>query len=201
MVQIPAQPRNDAVVTDKGQLNQQWVRYLEQIASTAASAVQTTGSKIVRTWSPTQASFPATNYATLDTRNTHPVLDFNYITQETAYFHGVMPDNYDATGITVELWWTVTTVTSGTVGWDVSLELMTGLDIDGDSFATAQTVTATTVSGTSGTVQSSSVSIADGAAMDSLVAGSLFRLRIRRDVATDTAANDAELHMVEMRLQ
>ncbi len=201
MVQIPKQPRNDSVVTDKGQLNQQWVRYFEQIASTAASAVQTTGSKIVRSWFPTDASFPSSNYATLDLRNTHPVLDFDTTTQETVYFHGVMPDNYDAAGIVIELWWTVTTVTSGTVGWDVSLELMDGFDIDGDGFATAQTVTATTVSGTSGTVQSSSVSIADGTSMDSLVAGSLFRVRIRRDVATDTAANDAELHMVEMRLQ
>lgn len=159
------------------------------------------GSKIIRNWSPTDASFPASNYATLDTRNTHPVLDFDTTTQETAYFHGVVPDNYNGEGITVDVWWTATTETTGTVGWEVSLEQMTGLDIDGNSFASAQTITAATVSGTNGTVQKSSVSIADGAAMASLVAGDLFRLSISRDVATDTMADDAELHMVEMRIQ
>ena len=156
----------------------------------------------MKNWGPTDASFPASNYATLDTRNTHPVLDFDTTTQETVYFHGVMPDNYDGEGITIQIWWTVTTETTGTVGWEADFELMTGLDIDGDSFnTTANTITATTVSATNGTMQTTSVSIADGTAMDSLVAGSLFRLRIRRDVGNDTAANDAELHMVEMRIQ
>ena len=160
----------------------------------------------MRNWGPTDASFPATNYATLDTRNTHPVLDFDPTTQETVYFHGVMPDNYDGEGITVQIWWTVTTVTSGTVGWEADFELMTGLDIDADSFnATSNSIPSgspkTTVSATNGTIQTTSENIADGTQMDSLVAGSLFRLRIRRDVANDTAANDAELHMVEMRIQ
>jgi len=163
--------------------------------------VTQTGSKIIKNWGPHEASFPASNYATLDTRNTHPILDFDTTTQETVYFHGVMPDNYANEGITVEVWWTVTTVTSGTVGWDVSLELMDGLDVDSDSFATAQTITATTVSGTNGTLQSSTVNISDGANMDSIDAGDMFRIRIRRDVASDTAADDAELHMVEMRIQ
>ena len=192
------QPRNVDIITKDGQFNQQWVRYFEGLASAAGG---TAGSKIVGGFNPIAASFPATNFATFDLRNRHPVLDFDKTTQETVYFIGVMPDNYDANGIVVEVWWTATTVTSGTVGWDVSIELMTGFDIDGDGFATAQTITAATVSGTSGTVQSSSVEIADGTDMDSLVAGSLFRLRIRRDVASDDADNDAELHYVEMRIQ
>ncbi len=171
--------------------------------NTGALNVTVSGSKIIRNWGPTQGSFPATNYATLDTRNTHPVLDFNTTQQETVYFHGIMPDNYAGEGITVEIWWTAETATSGTIGWDVSLEDMDGasLDVDGDSFATAQTVTAATVPGTSGQLTSSSVNIANGTAMASLVAGDFFRLRVRRDVASDTAANDAELHMIEMRIQ
>lgn len=194
------QPRNVRFLDDKGQITQEWLRYLDSLANAAATAAAT-GSKIIRNWGPHDASFPASNYATLDTRNTHPVLDFDTTTQETVYFHGVMPDNYDAEGITIELWWTATSATSGTIGWDVSLEQMDGLDVDGDSFATAQTVTAATVSATNGTLQSSSVSIADGTAMDSLVAGDMFRLRVRRNVSADTATGDAELHMVEMRIQ
>jgi hypothetical protein len=37
--------------------------------------------------------------------------------------------------------------------------------------------------------------------MDSLAAGEAFRLRIRRDVANDNAAGDAELLSVTMREQ
>ena len=194
------QPRNVDIINKDGQFDQQWIRYFEDIASTATTASGITGSKIVNSWPGTLASFPATDYATFDTRNTHPVLDFDQTTQETVYFQGVMPDNFATEDLIVQVWWTATTVTSGTVGWDVSFELMTGLDVDGDSFATAQTITAVTVSATNGTLQTSSVEITNGAAIDNLVAGDMFRLRIRRDVATDTAAEDAELHMVELRL-
>lgn len=173
-----------------------------QIAAGALEATSS-GSKIIRNWQPTDAYFPASNYATLDTRNTHPVLDFDTTTQEAVYFRGVMPYNYDGEGIVVEISWAASTATTGTIGWDVSLEDMdgAGLDIDSDGFASAQTITAASVPGTSGHVTSSSVSIANGADMDSLVAGDLFRIRIRRDVATDTATGDAELLMVEMRIQ
>ena len=169
--------------------------------SGGALSSTSSGSKIIRNWLPTDASFPTSDYATLDTRNTHPVLDFDTSTSESVYFRGVMPDNYDGEGITVQTWWTATTETSGTVGWLVSIEKMTGLDIDGDSFASAQTITAVTVSATNGTIQTSSVNISDGANMGSLAAGDLFRVRISRDTANDTMANDAELHMVEMRIQ
>lgn len=71
-------------------------------------------------------------------------------------------------------------------------------DIDSDSFATAQVVTAVTVPGTSGQVLAMSINISDGANMDNLAAGELFRLRVRRDVANDTAAGDAELLRVAL---
>lgn len=174
-----------------------------RVAQAIAALGGSGGSKIIKNWTPSDASFPTTNYATLDTRNTHPVLDFDTTTQEAVYFHGIMPDNYAGEGITVEVWWTAATSTSGTIGWDVSLEDMdnAGLDIDTDSFATAQTITPVTVPSTSGHVTSTSVNISNGANMANLAAGDLFRLRIRRDVATDTAAGDAELIMVEMRIQ
>ena len=199
----PKQPRNDAVITENGQLNQQWVRYLDQLSATAAAAALVTGSKIIRNWLPTDASFPASNYATLDTRNTHPVLDFDTTTEETVYFHGVIPDNYDGEGITVDVWWSAESAETNTIGWLVAIEDMDneGLDIDGNGFAAEQTITAATVPGTSGHIKSTSVDIADGTAMDSLAAGDLFRISIARNVDLDNASGDAELHMVEMRIQ
>src|SRR3989304_1435149 len=90
---------------------------------------------------------------------------------------------------------------SGTVGFTVEIERIgdSVLDVDGDSFAGAQTITAVTVPGTTGHVDVISVAITDGANMDSLAAGEQVRIRIARDVANDTATGDAELHWAQGR--
>jgi hypothetical protein len=151
-------------------------------------------------WGPFVNEAPSSNYATLDTRNGHPCLDFDTTTQEAAIFTGVLPPDYLGGGITVTVFCSMTSATSGTVGWLVSIERInaSGLDIDADSFATAQTITATTVPGTSGQVLAMSVNISNGANMDSLAAGELFRIKIERDVSNDTATGDAELLRVLM---
>lgn len=143
---------------------------------------------------------PASNYATLDTRNSHPVLDFDTTTEEAAVWTRAMPAEYGGSGITVNLWCALTSATSGTVGWKVALERIdaSSLDIDADSFASANTVTAVTVPGTSGHVLKMSINISNGANMDSIAAGDLFRIKISRDTANDTAAGDAELLHWEM---
>lgn len=150
---------------------------------------------------PTDNEPPATNYATLDLRNVHPTLDFDTTTQESAIFTGVLPRNYAGGGITVYLHWAAATATTGTIGWDVAFERIGdgSQDLDADSFATAAVVTAATVPGTSGLVDITNVAITNGANIDSIAVGELFRLRIRRNVATDTAAGDAELLAVELK--
>lgn len=138
---------------------------------------------------------PLTNFATPDFRNGRPVLDFDDTTQEAAIFTDVLPPGYTGNGVTVTVFLSMTSATTGTVGFDVAFERTnaSGLDIDTDSFAAAQTITATTVPGTSGQTLALSVNIADGADMDGLVAGEPFRLRLRRDVANDNATGDAEV--------
>lgn len=146
-------------------------------------------------WSPIHNEPPTANYATLDTRNGRPVLDFDTATQEAAVFTGILPSDYAGGGVSISLFCAMSTATSGTVGWDVAFERTeAGVDdIDSDSFAAAQTVTAVAVPGTSGMVLKMVVNVSHGANMDNLAAGELFRLRVRRDVANDTAAGDAEL--------
>jgi hypothetical protein len=153
------------------------------------------GAEWLLTFRPFDNEAPTTNFATLDTRNGHPVLDFDTTTQETAIFSGVLPPDYGGGGITVSVYVALTSATTGTVGFDVAIERIdaSSLDIDADSFATAQTITAATVPGTSGQILKLSVNIADGTDMDSLAAGEAFRLRLRRDVTNDTAAGDAEV--------
>lgn len=144
---------------------------------------------------------PSANFASIDHRNGHPVLDFDDTTQESAIFTGVLPRNYAGGGITVYVHFAATSAITGTIGWDVAFERIgdSQQDIDSDGFATAQTITAATVPGTSGHVDILNVAVTDGANLDSIAVGEAFRIRIRRDVANDTATGDAELVAVELK--
>lgn len=144
---------------------------------------------------------PSSNYATLDTRNLHPVLDFDDTTNESAVFSAIMPRGYGAGGLTVYIHYAMTTATSGDIDWDVAFERIGDqqLDIDADSFAAVNSVDNTTVPGTSGNVDIVNVTFTDGADMDSVAVGEAFRMKITRDAVSDTASGDAELVSVEIK--
>jgi hypothetical protein len=164
----------------------------------------TQGTKTLFVFAPRDNEPPTSNFATLDTRNSHPVLDFDTTTQETAIFRGKIPEGTILTdGLTVYVQWAVTSATTGTVGWDVAFERIVagGVDIDSDSFDTAQTITAATVPGTNGVTSVTSVNFSGAELPVGFTAGDMFRIRIRRDVSNDTATGDAELLQVEIRLQ
>ncbi len=144
---------------------------------------------------------PASNYASVDLRNNHLVLDFDDTTNESAVFEGVMPRNYGGGGVTVYLHYAMTTAVSGDIDWDVAFERIGDqqLDIDSDSFAAVNSVDNTTVPATSGNVDIVSIAFTDGVDMDSVAVGEAFRLKITRDAASDTASGDAELLRVEIK--
>lgn len=146
---------------------------------------------------------PSSNYATFDTRNSEAVWDFDTTTSECLVWKLVMPRNYAGGGVTVYVHAALSSATSGTLGWLVSFERVSDSqqDIDSDGFASAQTVTAATVPGTSGHVSILNVAVSNGANMDSVAVGEAFRLKLCRDVANDNAAGDAELYMVEIKEQ
>jgi hypothetical protein len=152
------------------------------------------------TFLPYQNEPPSSNYATFSLRNGHPILQFNDTTAYSAIFTGLIPQNYsNTTGVTVYVTGAAA-ATAGTMGWTVEFERMdAATDVDSDSFASAQTITATTVPGTSGGPLILNVAVAKGANMDSIVAGDTFRLRVKRDVASDTAVGNTELLSVEIR--
>lgn len=143
---------------------------------------------------------PASNYATLDTRNQHPVLDFDDTTNESAVFSAVMPRHYAGGGVTVYVHWAAT-ATSGDVDWDAAFERIGDQqqDIDVDSFAAAQSQNNNTVPATSGLVDIISIAFTDGAQMDSIAVGEGFRLKVTRDAASDTAVGDAQLRFIEIK--
>ena len=151
------------------------------------------------------ASFTATNnvppstiFATLDTRNAHACLDFDGATDEEAVFEAVLPNNYAGGGLTIDTYWSFTSATTGSLRVQTSIERIDAstLDIDADSFATANSAGGT-APGTSGQVIKVTITHTSGAEMDSLSAGEAFRLKIRRDAdgtsGTDDITTDAEL--------
>lgn len=143
---------------------------------------------------------PTANYATFDTRNSHPTLDFDDSTDESAVFDGQLPPNYGGGGLTVVLYWAATSATTNVCRWQVSIERMdAALDTDADSFAGTQTA-GTTTSGTSGVLVTTSIPFTSGAQMDSLVVGEPYRLKVSRDAdgtsGTDSLVGDAELMRV-----
>lgn len=147
---------------------------------------------------------PSANYATLDTRNGHVVLDFDPTTDESAVFKGIMPRNYAGGGVTVYIHYSMTSATADAVGWQVAFERVSDdqQDIDADSFAAVQSVS-DTVGATTGFVSIASIAFTDGAQMDSVAVGEGFRLKINRDAdgsaVTDSATGDAELWAIEIK--
>lgn len=144
---------------------------------------------------------PTSNYATLDLRNNHPVLDFDDSTNESAVFTGILPRIYNSGGITVYIHYSMTSATSGFIDWDVSFENIGDQqqDLDSDGFAAVKSVNNTTVPATSGNVDIVSIAFNNGSQMDNINVGDTFRLKITRDAVSDSASGDAELIAIEIK--
>lgn len=144
---------------------------------------------------------PASNFATLDLRNGHPVLDFDDTVNESAVFSAIMPRSYAGSGLTINIHYAMTSATTLTIDWDVDLERIGDgqQDIDSDGFVGANSTDNTTVDGTSGNVDIVAVTFTDGADMDSIAVGEKFRMKITRDAVSDDATGDAELIGVEIK--
>jgi len=145
---------------------------------------------------------PSSSAATPDVRNAHPVLDFDDTTDETAVLSGVMPRQYAGGGVTVSVTgsWTSDATNTHTTQLEVSFERIGDArqDVDADGFATAKDLTLT-VPASSGLTDVGSVAFADGAEMDNVAAGELFRLKISCDASDSTHTGDFELHSVEIK--
>jgi len=144
---------------------------------------------------------PSTYIATLDLRNNHPVLDLDDATWQDAVFTAILPRAYSGGGLTVTVWFTMSSATSGNVMWDVFFERIGEVqDIDSDNFG-GYLSKVQAVAGTCGVVAKAEIAFNDGAQMKNLLAGELFRLKVRRDGSdgNDTASGDAELLAVEIK--
>ena len=168
------------------------------LTNTELTATASGGSKTYTVFTATDNQPPATDFATLDQRNSVACLDFSDTATESAVFVGIMPEAASlGSGLIVRLHWMGTAIT-GNVRWSVAFE-RGNTDLDADSFDTATAATATT-NGTSGIVTVTAITCTS---IDSIAAGDLFRLRVQRlgaDAAdTMTGAKGCELVAVEVR--
>ncbi len=140
---------------------------------------------------------PASNYATLDTDNNTPVLDFSGAgTNESAVFSAIMPQAYASGVLTAWLYVTVDG-TSGNMDWDVEVEAIAEAeDMGADSFDTANSVDNTNVPGTAGLLDRIDVTLTN---KDSVAAGERVRFRVTRDTAADTNTDDCQLWLMEIQ--
>lgn len=142
---------------------------------------------------------PASDFATLDTRNGHQVLDF--AVGESAVFCGVMPRNYAGNGIVVTLFLSSEDVggDGDTYNFSAAVEALAAADqdVDSDGFATAIEGTEGTVPNTAGVLANQEIAL-DGTEADSVAASDMFRLKITR-IASSQDDNDIELHGIEIR--
>jgi len=161
------------------------------------AALPAGGTKTYAVFTATDNQPTASAFATLDTRNSIAVLDFDDATDESAVFVSIIPEAASlGSGLKIRLHWMATTATSGNVVWDVSLERMT-TDLDSDSFDTIASGTAA-ANGTSGILTVTEITLTT---IDSVTAGDGYRLKVTRDAnnASDTMTGDAELVVCEIR--
>lgn len=129
---------------------------------------------------------PASNFATMFSRNGHPGLSFDG--NVCAIWSFVMPNTYGGNGVTVDIY-TVSSGTANDLDWDGSWErIETTQDIDSDSFATAVSADNNNNNATSGIPTKVSIAFTDGAQMDFCASGELCRFRLCRDDTSDTTA-------------
>lgn len=144
---------------------------------------------------------PTSNYATLDLRNNHPVLDFAL--GEIAIFSFVVPRSYGGSGITVYKHYSMETAVANDIRLDTTFERIGDQqqDIDSDGFdATGVNGTDTTVPGTSGLVDIINNAHSDGDRIDNLAVGESGRLKITRTAVAGTdASGELELIAIEIK--
>jgi hypothetical protein len=139
---------------------------------------------------------PTSSFATLDTRNVHPILAFTQGGNLCTVFSDFLPASYGGNGLTNTIVWAAVP-TTGNVTWSVAYEALAAealapgsQDIDSDGFASAVSSSATAVPGTSGQLAYTDIATTSGAQMDSLAAGQAFRIKLCR--TDNDAGGDAQ---------
>ena len=131
----------------------------------------------------------------------HPHLAFDDTTVEYMDFHLLMPRHYGGGGLTLTFIWS-SNVTTGSVIWSAAFKSVSDDvdDLDTKAFAAYNDAAADATASAAGEVAYTTLTFTDGADMDSVAAGEMFLMRVRRNTAgSDDMVGDAELHRIEIQ--
>jgi hypothetical protein len=123
-------------------------------------------------------------------------LAFDATTDEMVFWQFVMPANYSS-GLTMIVFYKMTSATSGTVRFESFVQAVTpgdSQDVDADAFASSNS-NGGTVPGTAGYMTTISITLTNA---DSVAAGDFVTVRLSRDAdassgGTDSATGDCEV--------
>ena len=146
---------------------------------------------------------PVFCFATLDTRNSIPLLDFDAAANEIEIFFGVMPRTYAGGGVT-NSFYVLTTQVTGDMSFKGFFKSVTddADNLDTKTFAAPQGNAAIDAPSASGEPKLFTIAHTNGAQMDSVAAGEPFFYMLMRDAQDGTAddmTGDAELLSVEVK--
>jgi hypothetical protein len=128
-----------------------------------------------------------------------PVANFDDTALEALDFMGIMPQHYAGGGLTCTVVFAHANNSSGPT-WELAFRRINddAEDLDTTAHTYVYNTVAAGVPSVVGEVGYDDVTFTDGADMDSLAAGELFNLRVRRDPATG-GAGDARLLSIHVK--
>lgn len=147
---------------------------------------------------------PVFAFATIDTRNSIPLLDFDDTANEIEiFFISAMPRSYAGGGVTVSIW-VLTTSTTLDMSFKGFFKSVTDDvdNLDTKTFAAPQSNTAIDAPSASGEAKLFTITFTDGAQMDSIAVGEPFFFMLMRDAqdaTNDDMSNDAEFLSGEIK--
>lgn len=140
--------------------------------------------QLLRTFHPVQTEPPSTNYAILYKATERWCLEYSGTSSRGAMFTSILPAIYSGGGITVRIWYTTTSSVTGDIDWDVSFERIDDVqDLTASGFASSISSDGNAL--TSKTPKIVDIACTDGAQIDSIEIGELFRFRLERDAPSD----------------
>ena len=158
------------------------------------------GGEVQMTFSPQAAKLPSSNYAQIDGGENNWRLLFDDSTDESAVWQDVLDDDYGGGTLYVDIYFTMTSATSGSVVWNVQIMAVTPgdtEDVNADGYDAVNSVTVS-VPSTAGHLAKATVTLTNA---DGISAGDYFRLKLTRDAdnANDDATGDAEVIGIVLR--
>lgn len=171
-----------------------------QILISGAGSSVGGGTTTLARWTALDNAPPATAYATFDTANNVPVLNFDAVTGESGIFSNIMPQGASfSNGIDARIFFRAAGGVTGGVVWNAAFESGNS-NLSSDAWTTGINSSGALANGTLGKLTVATITFNSGE-IGGITAGDFFRLRLSRVAldAADTMTGDAQFAALEIR--